>query len=62
MIHSKFHSIILNNGQEKGTETSLLAKKMGKRIQVEVLLYLYKQCKHHTKYAFSDINGLIFEI
>ena len=28
MIHSKFQSILLQNGQENGTETWILAKKM----------------------------------
>ena len=54
MIHSKFQSILPKNGQENGTETCILAKKMHDGENAfEVLLYLYKQCKHHTKDAFS---------
>ena len=54
MIHSKFQSILPKNGQENGTETCILAKKMHNGENAfEVLLYLYKQCKHHTKDAFS---------
>ncbi len=44
MIHSKFHSILPKNGQENGTETQHNGENA-----IEVLLYLYKQCKHHTK-------------
>ena len=54
MIHSKFQSILPKNGQENGTETRILAKMMHNGENAfEVLLYLYKQCNHHTKYAFS---------
>ena len=54
-IRSKFHSILPTNGQENGTDTLLLAKKkciIGLLIRekaFEVLLFLYKQCKHHTQ-------------
>ncbi len=51
MIHSKFQSILPKNGQENGTETWILAKKKKHNGEnaFEILLYLYKQCKHNTK-------------
>ena len=63
MIHGKFQSILPKNGQENGTETLILAKKMHNAENAfEVLLCLYKQCKHHTRDAFSAYKLIHFGI
>ena len=63
MIHSKFQSILPKNGQENGTETWILAKKMHNGENAfEVLLCLYKQCKHDTRDAFSVYKWIHFGI
>ena len=61
MIHAKFKSILPKNGQENGTETWILAKKNGEN-EFQVLVCLYKQCKHHTRDAFSVYKWIYFGI
>ena len=57
MIHSKFHSIL----PRKWYRNMIFSKKMHNGENAfEVLLYLYKQCKHHTKYAFSVYKLIYF--
>ena len=57
MMNSKFNSTLQKNDRENGTETKCIMEKNA----FEVLLHLYRQCKHHTKDAFMYINGFISE-
>ncbi len=52
MIQSKFQSILPKNGRENDNGENAF----------EVLLYLYKQCNHHTKEAFSVYKLIHFGI
>ena len=50
MIHSKFHSILPKKWLRKWYRNTTFSSKMPNGENAfEVLLYLYKQCKHHTK-------------
>ena len=52
MIHNKFHSILQKNGQEQWYR-NMTQKCIMEKTHLKFSFFLYKQCKHHSKNAFS---------
>ena len=61
MMHSKFHSILPNNGQENGTETCLLAKKNAQWRKRIKFCFICINNASITQNAFSVYKWIILE-
>ena len=63
LIHSKFNSILPNNGQENGTKTWLLAKKkcIMEKTHLKLCFFYINNASVTQKMRFLYINGFILE-